>query len=105
MTRAWAVVLLVGTVTAALKAAGPALLGGTRRDLPPPVLTAFRRLPAAIFAALVVTQVFARGSALAFDARVGGLAAAIVSVACRAPRIVTLIAAVLVTALLRRAPV
>jgi len=102
VTREWAVVLLLGLVTAVLKAAGPVLLGGSQRELPPVLLSGLRRLPSAIFAALLVTQVFADGNAIVFDARVGGLVTAIAAAACRSPRIVTLLAAVIITALLRR---
>ena len=102
MTREWAVVLLLGLVTAGLKAAGPMLLGGSQRELPPVLLSGLRRLPSAIFAALLVTQVFADGKSIVFDARVGGLVTAVAAAACRSPRIITLLAAVIITALLRR---
>ena len=102
MTKDWAVVLLLGVVTAAFKAVGPVLLGGSQRELPPALLSGLRRLPSAIFTALLVTQVFADGNAIVFDARVGGLVTAVAAAACRSPRIVTLLAAVIITALLRR---
>ena len=104
MSRSWSVVLLLGVLTIAFKALGPVLLGGSQRELPPPVAAALSRLPAAIFGALLVTQVFANGHSIVLDARLGGFLAAVVSVACGAPRIVTLLAAVIVTAVLRRVP-
>jgi branched-subunit amino acid transport protein len=102
MTKGWWVVLFLGALTIGFKAVGPVLLGGSRRELPLPLAAALSRFPAAIFAALLVTQVFSDGQSIVVDARLGGLLTAVVSVAGRAPRLVTLLAAVIVTALLRR---
>lgn len=102
MTKEWSVVILLGVVTAAFKAAGPLLLSGPRRELSPALSSGLRRLPTAIISALLVTQVFANGNAIVFDARLGGLVIAVAAAAGRFPRIVTLLAAVIVTALLRR---
>jgi len=88
-------------LTIAFKAAGPVLLGGSRRELPIPLASALTRLPAALFAALLVTQVFSDGKSIVFDARIAGLLTALVGAACRAPRLVTLLGAVMMTALLR----
>ena len=103
MTKDWWVVLLLGVLTIGFKAAGPVLLGGSRRELPPSLAAAVARLPPAIFAALLVTQVFSDGKSIVFDARLGGLTTAVAGAACGAPRMITLLAAVTVTALLRRA--
>jgi len=102
VTKEWSVVILLGVVTAAFKAAGPLLLGGSRRDLSPTLSAGLRRLPTAIISALMVTQVFANGNAIVFDARLGGLVIAVAAAVGRFPRIATLLAAVIVTALLRR---
>jgi branched-subunit amino acid transport protein len=58
-------------------------------------------LPVALLAALVAVQVFADGPALALDARVVGLAAAVVALLLRAPFIVVVAVAALAAALVR----
>ncbi len=99
MTRGWLVVVLVGASTVAIKAAGPILLGG--RALPPKILPVLRLLAPALFAALVVSQAFARGRELTVDARVGGLVVAAVGAYLRAPALAVLVGAAAVTAALR----
>jgi hypothetical protein len=58
-------------------------------------------LPVALLAALVAVQVFADGAALVLDARVVGLAAAVVALLFRAPFIVVVVVAALAAALVR----
>jgi branched-subunit amino acid transport protein len=58
-------------------------------------------LPVALLAALVAVQVFADGPALTVDARLVGLAAAVVALLLRAPFIVVVFAAALTAALVR----
>ena len=102
MKHQWLFVLCVGGATAVLKAAGPVLLGSrTQRPLPRRAAAVIELLPPAVFGALIVTQVFARGEALVVDARVGGLAAAAAGSALRVPPVLTLVAAVVVTAAFR----
>ncbi|MDI9830769.1 AzlD domain-containing protein [Streptomyces sp. KAU_LT] len=55
-------------------------------------------LPVALLAALTAQQTFADGRELVLDARVGGLAAAAVMLILRAPFLLVVAAAVLVTA-------
>ncbi|MEU9331950.1 AzlD domain-containing protein [Streptomyces sp. NPDC048290] len=55
-------------------------------------------LPVALLAALTAQQTFADGHTLIFDARAAGLAAAAVALVLRAPFLVVVAAAVLVTA-------
>ncbi|GHB01194.1 AzlD domain-containing protein [Streptomyces termitum] len=55
-------------------------------------------LPVALLAALTAQQTFGTGSALAFDARAAGLAAAALALVLRAPFLVVVGAAVAVTA-------
>ncbi|MGY6025829.1 AzlD domain-containing protein [Streptomyces spinosirectus] len=55
-------------------------------------------LPVALLAALTAQQTFADGHALVFDARVAGLGAAAVALVLRAPFLLVVAAAVLVTA-------
>jgi len=59
------------------------------------------RLPAALLAALVVTGTLVRGHALVLDARLAGLAVAVVLLAVRAPLVVVVLAAAATTAGLR----
>ena len=58
-------------------------------------------LPVTLLAALVAVQVFAAGDRLLVDARVAGLAAALVALLCRAPFIVVVLAAASVAAVVR----
>lgn len=58
-------------------------------------------IPVALLAALVAVQVFAEGPALVLDARVAGLAAAVLALLLRAPFIVVVLAAAGTAALLR----
>lgn len=95
----WSVVLLLGAGSYALKAAG--LVGFARLDPPAWVRELNRLLPAALMAALVVVQTFGAGESLTIDARAAGLAAAGVAVALRAPVLVVVALAAVVTALVR----
>ena len=58
-------------------------------------------LPVALLAALIAVQVFADGDRLVLDARVVGLAAAVVALLFRAPFIVVVVVAALAAALVR----
>lgn len=58
-------------------------------------------IPVALLAALVAVQVFASGQSLVLDARLAGLAAALVLLLLRAPFLAVVFGAALVTALLR----
>lgn len=60
-------------------------------------------LPVALLAALVAVQTFASGQSLVIDARVAGLAVAIVALVLRAPFLVVVLAAAIAAALLRAA--
>jgi uncharacterized membrane protein len=60
-------------------------------------------LPVALLAALVAVQTFADGQSLVIDARVAGLAAAIVALVLRAPFLVVIVVAAATAALLRAA--
>ncbi|MFI1421480.1 AzlD domain-containing protein [Streptomyces sp. NPDC020731] len=55
-------------------------------------------LPVALLAALTAQQTFSEGQALAFDARAAGVAAAAVALVLRAPFLLVVGAAVVVTA-------
>lgn len=58
-------------------------------------------LPIAMLAALVVVQTFATGTTLVIDARLAGLAVAVVALILRAPFLVVVLAAAATAALLR----
>ena len=99
MSDVWTAVLLVGAGTIVLKALGPVLLGG--RTVPDTVGRVLDMLAPAVLAALVVTQLVAGDRELVLDERLGGIAAAGVAIALRAPILVTVVVAAVVTALLR----
>jgi branched-subunit amino acid transport protein len=99
MTRSWLVVILLGASTMAIKAVGPLLLAD--RTLPLRLLPVLRLLAPALIAALVVTQVFAHGQRVTIDARVAGLAVAVVGACRRDPPPLVLLVAAAVTAALR----
>ncbi len=99
MSATWAVVLLVGAFTISFKAAGPVLLAGRR--LPARVTGALELLAPSLLAALVVTQSVGGKDGIVLDARLVGLGAAVVAIALRAPLIVVVVVAAVVTALVR----
>ena len=101
MNDAWIVVAVVGAATIASKAAGPVLVG--RRQLPPRLQSCVELLAPVMLMALVVTQTFGGDEEIEVDARVVGVGAALVAIALRAPVILAMAVAALVTALLRLA--
>ena len=101
MSTAWAVVLGVGAATVAIKAAGPLAAGG--RELPEPLARVVDLLAPALLAALVATQTLGGDQELVLVERAAGVAAAGVAVVLRAPLLACVVAAAVVTALLRLA--
>lgn len=99
MSEAWIVVVIVGVATVASKAAGPVLVG--RRQLPPRLQACVDLLAPVMLTALVVVQTFAGDEEIEVDARVLGVGAALVAIGLRAPVIVAMAVAGLVTALAR----
>ena len=91
--------LAVSAGTVAIKATGPVLLSG--RELPKGLLGVVEPLAPALLAALVVTQAIAGHRSYMFDARLLGLAVAVVAIRLRAPLLVTIVVAALVTAAAR----
>jgi branched chain amino acid efflux pump len=95
----WAAVLLTAAGCYLLKLAG--------LSVPPRVLDrpAVHRsaalLPVALLAALVAVQTVATGNHLVVDARLAGMAVAVVALILRAPFIVVVVLATLATALVR----
>lgn len=99
MSAAWAVVLVVGVATIAIKGAGPVLLGG--RQLPPSLTGVVELLAPALLAALIVVNAFGSGRHLVLDARAAGLAAAGLAIVARAPLLAVVVIAATVAALVR----
>jgi len=99
VSAVWTAIAVLTVITVAIKVAGPLALGG--RELPPWAATLVALLPAALIAALVVTQTFADGPRLVLDARAAGLAAAAIALALRATMLIALLAAAGTTTLLR----
>jgi branched-subunit amino acid transport protein len=100
VTDVWVTIGALALATAAIKAAGPVFLGG--RELPPRANAVIGLLPAALLAALVMTETFggARGG-IEFDARAAGLLAAGVAVVLRQSLIVIVLAAAVAAAVTR----
>jgi uncharacterized membrane protein len=97
----WAVVAAIGLGTMAIKAAGPVLLGG--RPLSPRVQSVVALLAPSLLAALVATATFGDGQALVLDARIVGVAAAVVALLLRAPILAVVVVAAIAAALARLA--
>jgi branched-subunit amino acid transport protein len=85
--------------TVAIKAAGPILAGG--RELPARVNDVIALLTPALLAALVVTETFGEDGHLALDEKALGVGVAAVALALRAPVLLAVVLAALVTALAR----
>jgi branched-subunit amino acid transport protein len=99
LSQAWLVVVIVGAATVAFKAAGPVLVG--RRALPPRIQSCVELLAPVMLTALVVTQTFGGDEEVTVDARVVGVAAALVALRLRAHIIVAMVVAAATTALVR----
>ena len=98
---AWLVVLAVGIGTIAIKASGPALLGG--RPLPERLQYVVALLAPSLLAALVATNTFGSGQSLVADARLVGVAVAAVALLLRAPILVVVVVAAAASAIARLA--
>jgi uncharacterized membrane protein len=82
MSAAWVTIGVLAVATAAIRAAGPVVLGG--RELHPRVMDVIALVAAALLAALVVVETFGGpDETLVLDARVVGVAAAGVVLAFR----------------------
>jgi len=95
----WWLVTLVGVATIAIKGAGPVLLGG--KPLPPRIGRIIGLLAPALLAALVAISTFGGDRALVLDERAVGVGAAAVAVALKAPPLLVVIVAAVVTAVTR----
>jgi branched-subunit amino acid transport protein len=101
MSRVWTVVLVVGAASILLKAAGPVFLGG--RALPRRIDSVVALIGPVMLTALVVTQTVGGDQEIVFDARLPGVAAAVVAVRRGASIVAAMAIAASVTALLRLA--
>ena len=99
MTTLWVTIITVALANAAIKAAGPLLVGG--RDLPPRVVAVIALLAPALLAALVVTETFGEDRHLVLDERAIGVAVAGLMLALRAPVLLAVALAAVATALTR----
>jgi uncharacterized membrane protein len=100
MSDVWVTIAVLALATAAIRAAGPVLVGG--RDLHPRLFAVIALLAPALLAALVVTETFGRpDGVLEVDERAAGVAAAGAAIAFRAPILVVIAIAAAVTALAR----
>ena len=101
MTDVWVVVVALALATAAIRAAGPVLLGG--RDLPARASGVIELLAPALLAALVVVETVgtAEGGELTLDARIAGLLAAAGVLVFGRSALPAVLAAALVTAAVR----
>jgi branched-subunit amino acid transport protein len=99
VSPAWWLVALVGVATIAIKGAGPVLLGG--KPLPPRIGRIIGLLAPALLAALVAISTFGGDRALVLDERAVGVGAAAVAVALKAPPLLVVVVAAVVTAVTR----
>ena len=96
MTTTWVVVAVVGVITIAIKALGPMLLGG--KPLLPRATVVVALLAPALLAALVAVNTLGGDRQLQIDARLPGVLAAAVAIKLRAPVLIVVVVAALVTA-------
>ena len=99
MTALWVTIVAVALASAAIKAAGPVLVGG--RELPPRAISVIALLAPALLAALVVTETFSEDGHLVLDERAIGVAVAGVALALRVPVLVAIALPALTTPLVR----
>ena len=99
MSALWIAIVAVALANAAFKAAGPVLAGG--RELPPRMNAVMALLTPALLTALVVTGTFGEGGHMALDERALGVGVAAVALTLRAPVLLAVVLAALITALAR----
>lgn len=99
MTETWVIVIVVGLATITIKALGPMLLGG--KPLPPRITVLIALLAPALLAAFVAVNTFADDGRLVLDARVPGVLAAAAAIKLKAPVLVVVVVAAVVTATIR----
>jgi uncharacterized membrane protein len=99
VTTLWGAIVAVALANAAIKAAGPLLIGD--RGLPPRVVAVIALLAPALLAGLVVTETFGEDRHLVIDERAIGVAVAGLVLALRGPVLIAVALAAITTALAR----
>jgi branched-subunit amino acid transport protein len=99
VSATWIVVVVVGLATIAIKSLGPLAMGG--RPLPPRLNDVVALLAPALLAALVAINTVGGDRELVIDARLPGVLAAAVAIKLRAPVLVVIVVAAVVTASVR----
>ena len=99
MTTLWVTIAAVAIVNAAIKAAGPMLVGG--RDLPPRIVSVIALLAPALLTALVITETFSEDRHYVLYEKALGVTVAGIALALRAPVLLAVALAALTTALIR----
>ena len=99
MSAVWATVVALTLATAAIRGAGPVLVGG--RTPPPRVMAVIALLAPTLLAGLVVTQTLGTERGVAIDARLAGVVVAGVAIAARRSVLVVVLLAAAATAVLR----
>jgi branched-subunit amino acid transport protein len=99
VTEVWITIAGLSAATAALKAAGPLVVGG--RELPGAAFAVIGLLAPALLTALVLTETFTNDQELTLDPRAAGLGCAAVAALLRAPLLVTVLVAAVGTAAVR----
>ena len=95
----WTLVLLLALGAYSFKVLGLVIIGD--RPLPTVLERCLILIPAALIAALIVTNTFSVGQSLQIDARAAGVAAAVVAAWRRAPLILVIVIGAAVTAAVR----
>ena len=95
----WVLVLGLAATAYAFKVFGLVVVGD--RTLPPRLARCLDLIPAALVAAIVMKDTFSSGQQLVVDARVAGVAAAVVAAWRRLPLIAVIVIGAVVTAFVR----
>ena len=95
----WTAILVLGLGTYAMKAVGPVVLGS--RTPPAWLQQLFTLISVTLLASLVALNTFVVGRSITLDARVAGLAVAVVCLSRRAPFIVVVVSAAATAAAMR----
>jgi branched-subunit amino acid transport protein len=99
VTAVWVTIAGLVVITAAIKAAGPVLVGG--KQLPAGAYGVIGLLAPALLTALILTDTFTTGQDLTVDARAAGLAAAAIALALKRPMLVVVLVAAVAAAATR----
>jgi uncharacterized membrane protein len=95
----WISIVAVAVANAAIKAAGPVLVGG--RELPVRARAVIALLAPALLTALIVNEVFGEDGRLTVDASAVGVLVAAAVLALRGPMLLAVVLAAAATALTR----